>query len=164
MYTPLVLPFPPDDKDLAAYKAYGAIISLGIIWGQHHLPLSPFFLLYLVHGFDAITDLSLIRTIAPDMGQRLSTWPPPHIMVAGQPELQLTLGHDPMNLIIEHVSHIQVFLSRCSHSHFLLNIDCLYNVHEADTHSAALCQCLRNSWMSTHCCTSIWDTRDQGQA
>ena len=108
MYTPLVLPFAPDEKDLTAYKVYGSIIALGIIWGQHHLPLSPFFLLYLLHGFNSITDISLIRAMAPEMGHRLSSWPPPTITVDGQSELQLQVGCDPMNMIFEHFSHIQV--------------------------------------------------------
>ena len=111
MYTPLILPFPPEDKDLAAYKVYGAIICLSIIWGQHILPISPFFLLYLLHGFDSVTDLSVIRVMAPEMGHRLSSWPPPTRNIAGRSELTLIMGQDPMNMVIEQFSNLQVWLS-----------------------------------------------------
>jgi hypothetical protein len=83
---------------------------LGIIWGQHHLPLSPFFLLFLLHVFDAVVDVPLIQAIAPEAGQRLLTWPPQSIATAGRPELELSFGCDPMNMIIEHLPHLQVCL------------------------------------------------------
>jgi uncharacterized iron-regulated membrane protein len=85
------------------------IFRLSLLHGYTPLPISPFLILYLLHGFTAATNRTFIQAIAPDAHARLSTWPPRSITDAdGNRALILPPGQDPMNMIFEHIPNIQV--------------------------------------------------------
>ncbi|KAG6895041.1 hypothetical protein C0992_003380, partial [Termitomyces sp. T32_za158] len=90
-------------KDATTYRLYGLIIRLTLLHGQTILPISPFLLLLLTHGFDTATDSNLITKMAPLISDRLATWPPQmqFNFETGSTEMVLRNGQDPMLLAVD---------------------------------------------------------------
>jgi hypothetical protein len=110
-FIPLIMSFTPSDHDLLMFRAYGAVMRLLLIWKQGFLPFSPALLMYLVEGFEAATDLNFLKLVAPQIADRLATWPPP-LEVSGDGGLQpaFVLGKDPMNMVFQVLPNLQVDL------------------------------------------------------
>jgi hypothetical protein len=109
LFTPLILPFAPTDNDLIFFQAYGLIIRTALLWRMEVLPFSPILILFLIDGFHSATDITFTNAVAPEMTARLATWPPP--LTSGStrtPYLDIIVGQDPMNLIVEYIPNIQV--------------------------------------------------------
>jgi hypothetical protein len=110
LYTPFITSLPPSENDITAFKTYGYIMRLALLWGLEYLPFSPFILLYLLEDYAAATSSSFIQSIAPETFSRLATWSPD--LSSGFSEMHEHLiipGRDPMNLIIESGENLQVF-------------------------------------------------------
>ena len=116
-FVPFIMSFTPSSHDLLLFRAYGVIMRLLLIWKKCFLPFSPALLMYFVEGFDAATDLKFLQLVAPRIADRLATWPPPtEIDNSGRHQLALTVGKDPMNLILHVLPNLQVrylFVSAC---------------------------------------------------
>jgi hypothetical protein len=109
LFTPLILPYFSSPQDLAMFRTYGWIMQLGLLWNQEFLPFSPVLLLFLIDGFNSATNAPFVSAVAPECAARLSSWPPPMTTtLSGEPQLQVIVGADPMNLIIDSIPNIQV--------------------------------------------------------
>jgi hypothetical protein len=84
-------------------------MRLALIWGEDYLPFSPSLLLFLIDGFASATATEFIMAVSPEVSQRLSTWPPPFIQTAsGENQLDIQVGNDLMNMIIDLLPNMQV--------------------------------------------------------
>jgi hypothetical protein len=108
-YVPVITAVPPTLNTVMQYKTYGLILRLTLLLQYDLLPISPFLILYLIHGFDLATDPSFIHQLAPDSHNSLSTWPPTSSTDnQGRTTLNLSLGIEPMNIIFTHIPNVQV--------------------------------------------------------
>lgn len=91
------------------FRAYGVVMRLLLVWKQSFLPFSPSLLMFMVNGFKAATDIKFLQAVAPEMAQRLATWPPPlETGPSGEQKRAIVLGQDPMNLVLQTIGDIQV--------------------------------------------------------
>jgi len=108
-YVPVITAVPPTLNTVMQYKTYGLILRLTLLLQYDLLPISPFLILYLIHGFDLATGPSFIHQLAPDSHNSLSTWPPTSSTDnQGRTTLNLSLGIEPMNIIFTHIPNVQV--------------------------------------------------------
>lgn len=111
-FVPVITAVPPTSSTIADYVTYGSILKLTLLLQYDILPVSPFLILFLLHGFDLATNSSFICHLAPESHRALSTWPPISLTDnQGHTTLNLTLGNDPMNLIFNHIPGAQVLSS-----------------------------------------------------
>jgi hypothetical protein len=109
IFTPNLVDLPSSPAQHAIFKAYGLIIQLTLLHGLNLLPISPFIVLFLLHGFKTATNHHFISAIAPELADRLATWPTqPTINSSGRFPINLVPGQDPMNLIYEFIPNLQV--------------------------------------------------------
>ena len=108
-YVPVITAVPPTLPTIMQYKTYGLILHLTLLL-QYDLPqISPFLILYLIHGFDLTTNPSFICQLAPESHNSLSTWPPTSSRDnQGHTTLNLLLGIKLMNIIFTHIPNVQV--------------------------------------------------------
>ena len=112
---------------IAQYMTYGLIMCLTLLLEYDLLPISPFLILYLIHGFDCTANPTFIHQLAPDSYNLLSTWPPTSSTDdQGHTTLNLSLGSDLMNLIFMHIPDVQVWYCLIN---MLLPIWCLQMAH-----------------------------------
>lgn len=72
-YVPVVTTVPPMPITIAQYLTYGLIMCLTLLLDYDLLPISPFLILYLIHGFNHMATPTFIHQLAPDSHNSLST-------------------------------------------------------------------------------------------
>ncbi|KAG6917076.1 hypothetical protein DXG01_003964 [Tephrocybe rancida] len=112
LYTPVLYDYPLSPQDIAHFKSLGFVIGLSLLHRLTFLPISPYLVLLMIHGFDAATDLSFIHKMSPNIMTRLDTWPPPNVT-------SLKPGADPAAMIMEHIptTSLSLLRSRLEGSH-----------------------------------------------
>lgn len=88
-------------NDSALQAAYGFVLALSLLHEISFMPILPFLLLLLLHGFDTAIDAVFLDRMAPDILTRLSSWPPQH------PSL-LNVTSDLMAMVIEYLPNTPV--------------------------------------------------------
>ncbi|KAJ2995317.1 hypothetical protein NUW54_g7408 [Trametes sanguinea] len=109
-YTPVIPGTPVSAADLEYFRGCGVMLRMALFWQQDIVPVLPMLLALLVGGLEAAMDRNFLAAVAPELAQRLATWPPPRLPspTSGRLEYQLQLGQDPMNMIMEFIPNTQI--------------------------------------------------------
>ncbi|KAH9849990.1 hypothetical protein C2E23DRAFT_887706 [Lenzites betulinus] len=110
-YTPVIPGMPTVASELTYFKSCGIMLRLAFLWKQNVIPISPMLLALLIGGPEAALDRSFLAAVAPELASRLATWPPPRVPSSTNPQrlvYDVSLGQDPMNLVMEFVANTQI--------------------------------------------------------